>query len=288
VLELSAYACHLLFDYGSFPLSHPNYIGMIDNIPEDGYDVVCCIGYRQNTRANAKDEKFTDAGTVIGIGHDPAMMGNTFALDHSVWGNVRHTLTALNAMWKPDHANLKQIQKRKQELAAQSKARKAKQQEQLGQLAKNNRPPTCRRHDGPHARPNTMVVSEISRRLPDAVRLRRRRGGCAHHGGSLGCGLAARSAPARRARPSPVPASATAGDVQLVGLLDHGALQPADPHGGLEQHTVPDGAHQRLLGRRMKRAAIEIPRRSEIDFVMLAKAQGIRACGSTAGRSKPR
>lgn len=118
------------YDYGAFPLKHPNYIGMIDNIPEGGYDVVFCVGYRQNTRANAKDEKFADAETIIAIGHDPAMMGNTFALDLDVWGNVRHTLTALNGMWKPDHANLQHIQKRKQNLIAQSKQRAAKQAEQ--------------------------------------------------------------------------------------------------------------------------------------------------------------
>ena len=113
-------------DYGSFPIKHPNYIGMIDNIPEDGYDVVFCVGYRQNTRANPKDVKFTDTGTIIGIGHDPAVMGNTFALDLDIWGNVRHTLAALNGLWKPDHANLQHIQKRKQALTAQSKARAEK------------------------------------------------------------------------------------------------------------------------------------------------------------------
>ena len=115
------------FDYGAFPLKHPNYIGMIDNIPEDGYDVVFCVGYRQNTRANAKDEKFTDADTIIAIGHDPAMLGNTFAVDLDIWGNVRRTLTALNAVWKPDHANLQHIQRRKQNLASQSKERLAEQ-----------------------------------------------------------------------------------------------------------------------------------------------------------------
>jgi benzoylformate decarboxylase len=118
------------FDYGAFPLKHPNYIGMIDTIPEDGYDVVFCVGYRQNTRASAKDEKFSDADTIIAIGHDSAMLGNTFAVDLSMWGNVRHTLVALNAVWKPDHANLPQIQKRKQNLVAQSRQRAKKLAEQ--------------------------------------------------------------------------------------------------------------------------------------------------------------
>ncbi|MDP6709478.1 MAG: thiamine pyrophosphate-binding protein, partial [Alphaproteobacteria bacterium] len=90
------------FDYGAFSPKHPNYIGMLEAMPEATYDVVCCVGYRQNTRARPEDEMFTGADTVIGLGHDPAMMGNTFALDLDLWGNVRHTLTALNALWKPD------------------------------------------------------------------------------------------------------------------------------------------------------------------------------------------
>jgi len=111
------------YDYGAFPMKHPNYIGMIDTIPEGGYDVVFCVGYRQNTRAGASDEKFQDAGTIMAIGHDPSMLGSTFAVDLDVLGNVRNTLTAINGQWKPDHANLQHIQKRKQALIAQSKAR---------------------------------------------------------------------------------------------------------------------------------------------------------------------
>lgn len=149
-------------DYGSFPVKHPNFIGMIDNIPEDGYDVVCCVGYRQNTRANPKDEKFTDAETIIGIGHDPAVMGNTFALDLDVWGNVRHTLSALNALWKPDHANLQHIQKRKQELAAQSEARAAQQAEETGALSgqKPIHPNFLGAMMGRTLAENTLLVSE--------------------------------------------------------------------------------------------------------------------------------
>ncbi len=166
VLELSEnYALPTtvgFYDYGAFPLKHPNYIGMIDNIPEDGYDVVICVGYRQNTRAGPKDEKFTDAETIIGIGHDPAMMGNTFALDLDVWGNVRHTLTALNAIWKPDHANLQHLQKRKQDLAAQSEARRAKEANQSKELSGNNpiHPLYLGDAMGRNLAKNTLLVSE--------------------------------------------------------------------------------------------------------------------------------
>ncbi len=113
------------FDYGAFPMKHPNYIGMIDTIPDTGYDVVLC--YRQNTRAGPSDDRFSDAGTIIAIGHDPAMIGNTFAVDLNVWGDVRHTLTALNGQWKPDYANLQHIQQRRHALADQAKARADKQ-----------------------------------------------------------------------------------------------------------------------------------------------------------------
>lgn len=149
-------------DYGSFPMKHPNYIGMIDNIPPDGYDVVCCVGYRQNTRANPRDVKFTDTGTIIGIGHDPAMMGNTFALDLDVWGNVRHTLTALNALWKPDHANLQHLQKRRQDLVAQAKARAAEQLEQAKKLSRDKpiHPVWLGDAMGRTLAKNTVLVSE--------------------------------------------------------------------------------------------------------------------------------
>ncbi len=126
------------YDYGAFPLKHPNYVGMIDAMEEQDWDVVCCVGYRQNTRANPADLKFQKTGTIIGIGHDPAMMGNTFALDMDVWGNVKHTLTALNALWKPDHSNLKHLQKRKSDLYSQAEARAAQQAEQAGKLSKDN------------------------------------------------------------------------------------------------------------------------------------------------------
>ena len=150
------------YDYGAYPLSHPNYVGMIDAMEEQDYDVVCCVGYRQNTRANPADLKFQGTDTIIGIGHDPAMMGNTFALDLDIWGNVKHTLTALNALWKPDHSNLKHIQKRKSDLYAQSEARAAQQAEQAGQLSKDNpiHPLYLGHAMSQNLAKNTMLVSE--------------------------------------------------------------------------------------------------------------------------------
>lgn len=120
------------FDYGSFPMRHPNYVGMIQNpaeLPDSGYDVVICVGYRQNTTARPGDERFPDASTIIAIGHDPALLGNTFAVDIGLFANVRSTLTALNALWKPEHANRESVRKRREALAAQSRNRLAKQDE---------------------------------------------------------------------------------------------------------------------------------------------------------------
>ena len=114
------------FDYGGFPLQHPNYVGMLDAMSDNEYDVVCCIGYRQNTRSSLEDEKFSNADTVMAIGQDAAMMGNTFALDLEVLGNVKHSLAALNALWTPDHSNLAHLQKRRMQLAAHSEERAAK------------------------------------------------------------------------------------------------------------------------------------------------------------------
>ena len=115
------------FDYGAFPLQHPNYIGMLDTLSDDEFDVVCCVGYRQNTRASIEDDKFPGAHTIISFGHDPSMMGNTFAIDFDVWGNIKHSLQALNGLWKPDHANLAHIQRRKTVLATQAAQRAEKQ-----------------------------------------------------------------------------------------------------------------------------------------------------------------
>ena len=150
------------FDYGGFPLQHPNYVGMLDAMSDKEYDVVCCIGYRQNTRSSLEDDKFSDADTVMAIGQDAAMMGNTFALDLEVLGNVKHSLAALNALWKPDHANLAHLQKRRMKLAAQSEERAAKQRADAAKKSKDNpiHPIYLGDAMARNLAPNTMMVSE--------------------------------------------------------------------------------------------------------------------------------
>jgi len=126
------------------------------------YDVVCCIGYRQNTRSSLEDDKFSNADTVMAIGQDAAMMGNTFALDLEVLGNVKHSLAALNALWKPDHANLAHLQNRRMKLAAQSEERAAKQRADAAKKSKDNpiHPIYLGDAMARNLAPNTMMVSE--------------------------------------------------------------------------------------------------------------------------------
>ncbi len=149
------------FDYGSFPPGHPNYIGMIDGVRDDEYDVVCCIGYRPNTRANPTDERFPDA-LKIGIGHDPAMLGNTFALDLHLWTNVKNALVALNARWNPADANLHHLSQRRVELKSRSEARLAKLKTDLHGHANDNpiHPNFLSERMGACLAPNTTMVTE--------------------------------------------------------------------------------------------------------------------------------
>lgn len=158
-------AAHGMFDYSAFPLRHPNYIGPIDNLDSSGYDVVICVGYRQSTRASEGDHRFKDAGTIIAIGHDPNMIGNTHNVDIGVVGNVKHSVGALNALWKPDYANLAHIQKRKQGLVAQAKARATKMVERAAKLSgdKPIHPDFLGYTMGKTLAENTMLVSEAFR-----------------------------------------------------------------------------------------------------------------------------
>ncbi len=169
VLQLAEHyslpVAHNMFDYSAFPLRHPNYVGPIDLMDDKGYDVVITVGYRQSTRAGAGDHRFKDAGTIIAIGHDPNLIGNTHNVDIGVVGNVRHSVAALNALWKPDHANLAHIQKRKQELAAQAKARATKMVERAAQLSSSKpiHPDFLGYTMGKCLAENTMLVSEAFR-----------------------------------------------------------------------------------------------------------------------------
>ena len=125
------------FDYASFPPTHPHHAGMIDGILDEDYDVVCCVGYRPNTRADATDERFAKAYK-IGIGHDPSVLGNTFSLDVQIWADVKPTLGVLNSLWNPADANLAHIAARRQSLSAEGEARLAKRAEGIARKSSEN------------------------------------------------------------------------------------------------------------------------------------------------------
>ena len=274
------------YDYGAFPMGHPNYIGMIDELPEGGYDVVVCVGYRQNTRAGAADEKFADAGTIIAIGHDPALLGNTFAVDHDMWGDVRHTLTALNGLWKPDHANLQHIQQRRRNLMAQSGERAAKQVSDA--TRRSSQTPIHPLYLGDvMARtlaPNTMMVSENFRAADHLMpfgygdedwRMVRT------YGGSLGYGLGGAIGAQLGAPDRPVVLSIGDGSVMYSSsgfwtMARYGLPILTVVWNNMHYQTVR--TNFAAWGGNMKdqnRYPETFLGNPAIDFVMLAKAQGI-------------
>jgi thiamine pyrophosphate-dependent acetolactate synthase large subunit-like protein len=69
------------------------------------------------------------------MGHDPTMLGNTFPLDMSVWGNVRPLLQMLNALWKAEYASQPQIQRRAAQLREQGEWRTRQHREEMLSLA---------------------------------------------------------------------------------------------------------------------------------------------------------
>lgn len=274
------------FDYGGFPLQHPNYVGMLDAMSDNNYDVVCCVGYRQNTRASLEDDKFPDAHTVIGIGQDPSLLGNTFALDFDIWGDVKHSLRALNALWKPDHANLAHIQKRKMDLAAQAEERAAKQRVDAAAKSKDNpiHPIYLGDAMARNLADNTILVSENFRAsdhlMPfgygddewDLVRT---------SGGSLGYGLGGAIGTQLAAPDRPV----------VLSIGDGGVMYSSSGFWTMARYSLPiltvvwnNMNYQTVRtnfaawGGNMK-AQNKYPETflgdPAIDFVMLAKAQGI-------------
>ena len=274
------------FDYGGFPLHHPNYVGMLDAMSDKNYDVICCVGYRQNTRASQEDDKFSGAHTIIGIGQDPSVLGNTFALDLDIWGNVKHSLQALNALWKPDHSNLAHIQKRKTDLAAQAEERVAKQQADAAAKSKDNpiHPIYLGDAMARNLADNSILVSENFRAsdhlMPfgygddewDLVRT---------SGGSLGYGLGGAIGTQLAAPDRPV----------VLSIGDGGVMYSSSGFWTMARYSLPiltvvwnNMNYQTVRtnfaawGGNMK-AQNKYPETflgdPEIDFVMLAKAQGI-------------
>jgi len=263
-----------IFDYGSFPVHHPNYAGAVEAISEDGYDVVCCVGYRQNTRGNPADLRFASAGTIIGIGHDASLLGNTFPLDVAVWGNVRHTLSALNASWKDADARQPHIERRRADVRARGEQRIRKLHDEAMALAPD-RPihPNYLAHLAGEVLPgNTLLVSESFRNadhlMPfgfdkDQWRLVR------SFGASLGHGIGA----AVGAQLGAVMYSASG----FWTMARYGLPILTIIWNNLNYQTVRTNFHTfgGEMAKQKKYPEVYLGE-PEIDFVMLAKAQGVQ------------
>ncbi len=273
------------FDFGSFPYAHPNFVGMVDVLPDDGYDVVCCIGYRANTRGDPSDDRFPDALT-IGIGHDPALLGNTFGLDLHLTGNVRHVLAALNACWNPADANLHHLSQRRRQLAEQSQARRERYQRSAAAHANDNPiHPSCLGNRMARVlAANTLLVSENFRAadhmLPFGFADNEWRY-CRTYGGSLGYGPGAAIGAQLAAPERPVVLSIGDGSVMYSAagfwsMARYGLPILTVVWNNMQYQTVRTnfadwGGHFREQNR-YPETYLGDP---AIDFVLLARAQGI-------------
>jgi len=274
------------FDYGSFPAHHPNCVGTVETVSEEAYDVVCCIGYRQNARGNPTDLRFGKAGTIIGIGHDPAQLGNTFPLDIALCADVRHALSAINASWKDAHAKLPHLARRGAALRAGGGER-VKQQRDEAMARASDRPihPNYLAHLAGKVLPEgTIVVSESFRNadhlMPfgfdkDLWRLIRT------FGGSLGHGIGAAIGAQLGAPERPVVCSLGDGAVMYSAsgfwtMARYGLPILTIVWNNLNYQTVRTNFHtfggEMAKQKKYPEVYLGDP---EIDFVMLARSQGI-------------
>ena len=276
-----------LFDYGSFPFQHPNYVGAVEAVSEEPYDVVCCIGYRQNTRGSAMDLRFASAGTIIGIGHDPQLLGNTFPLDIAVWGDVRQALRALNASWSDAHARQAHLAKRAATLRAQGAERVRKMHDEAAGHA-GARPihPNYLAHVAGRVLPEgTLVVSEAFRNADHLLPFGFDKGQWSvlrTFGGSLGHGIGAAVGAQLGAPDRPVVCSLGDGAVMYSAsgfwtMARYGLPVLTLVWNNLNYQTVRTNFHtfggEMAKQKKYPEVYLGDP---EIDFVMLAKSQGIQ------------
>jgi thiamine pyrophosphate-dependent acetolactate synthase large subunit-like protein len=280
-------------DYGSFPVRHTNYVGAVENLSEEPYDVVCCVGYRQSGRGGPVDLRFRQAGMIIGLGHDYTKLGNTFALDIGVWSNVRPLLQALNAFWKPEYARQPHIQRRAASLHEQSEWRTRQRQEELGTLA-SEIPihPNYLAYVASQVLPEeTLVVSESFRVADHLLPFgfdKGQWGLIRTFGGSLGYGIGAAIGAQLGAPDRPVVCSLGDGAVMYGSSGFWTMARYSLPiltlvWNNLNYQTVrtnfADWGGQMAKQNRYPEVYLGDP---EIDFVMLAKSQGVDGAKVTA------
>ena len=280
-------------DYGSFPVQHANYVGAVENISDEPYDVVCCVGYRQSCRGSEVDLRFRKAGMIIGIGHDDTMLGNTFGLDISVWGNVRPLLQALNALWKPDHARQPHVQRRGVHLREQGEWRTRQRGEEMNNLAAETPiHPNYLAYVASQVLPeDTLVVSENFRAADHLMPFGFEKGQWRQirtFGGSLGYGIGASIGAQLGAPDRPVVCSLGDGAVMYGSsgfwtMARYGLPILTLVWNNLNYQTVRTNfaSWGGELAKQNKYPEVYLGD-PEIDFVMLAKSQGINGAKVTA------
>ncbi len=273
-------------DYGSFPVHHPNYVGSVEAVSEEPYDVVCCVGYRQNARGIPTDLRFDATETIIGIGHDPAQLGNTFPLDIAVWGNVRQTLRALNALWKDAHARQPHIERHQASLRVRGERRVREQQAEAMAHA-SDRPihPNYLAHVASRVLPDgTIVVSENFRSADHLMPFGFEKGQwrlIRTFGGSLGHGIGAAIGAQLGAPDRPVVCSLGDGAVMYSAsgfwtMARYGLPILTMVWNNVNYQTVRTNFHAfgGEMAKQNKYPEVYLGD-PEIDFVMLAKSQGV-------------
>jgi thiamine pyrophosphate-dependent acetolactate synthase large subunit-like protein len=280
-------------DYGSFPVQHMHYVGAVENISEEPYDVVCCVGYRQSCRGGAVDLRFQKAAMIIGLGHDDNMLGSTFGLDISVWSNVRPLLQALNALWKPEYASQPHIQRRAAHLREQGEWRVRQRQEEMRSLA-SDIPihPNYLAYVASQVLPEeTLVVSENFRAADHLMPFGFDKGQWRQirtFGGSLGYGVGASIGAQLGAPDRPVVCSLGDGAVMYGSsgfwtMARYGLPILTLVWNNLNYQTVRTNFANwgGELAKQNKYPEVYLGD-PEIDFVMLAKSQGINGAKVTA------
>jgi thiamine pyrophosphate-dependent acetolactate synthase large subunit-like protein len=229
------------------------------------------------------------------IGHDPAQLGNTFPLDVAVWGNVRQTLAALNASWKESDARLPHLERR----AAALRSRGAERVRQLHDEAMGHasdkpiHPNYLAQVAGRVLPEGTMVVSESFRNADHLMPFgfdKRQWRLVRTFGASLGHGIGAAVGAQLGAPDRPVVCSIGDGAVMYSAsgfwtMARYGLPILTVVWNNLNYQTVRTNFHtfggEMAKQKKYPEVYLGDP---EIDFVMLAKAQGIE--GTTGPRAR--
>jgi len=223
---------------------------------------------------------------VIGIGHDPGLLGNSFPLDLAVWGNVRHTLRAVNALWKEDDAKQPHIRQRAVQLREQGQWRARQQQEEAMSHA-TDKPihPDYLAYVASRVLPEeTIVVSENFRAADHLMPFGFEKGQwrlIRTFGGSLGYGIGAAIGTQLGAPDRPV----------VCSLGDGAVMYSASGFWTMARYGLPiltivwNNVNYQTVRTNFATFGGEMAKQNkypevflgdpEIDFVMLAKSQGI-------------